>query len=261
MVFPSSTPTKKENTVNTQYLETLQKCTKTVIDLYTKYVASFPQEYIALVTKISVPNGTILRIPKEQSSNDIVIKFIRYEKQDKYIEMTDDEVFELVNAWVYLEEGQTPLNYLDMYFKFIINYVGITKYRLKQMYQELELDEEDDYKADPDYNPELDTEDYSEELEFSEEIVHELQDGYSHDTSDESSGSGDTLKLDTTEFEFKTPGEETDYEDGDSDKSPDYVPSVESEDEYENNHRSVVVTKKRTTRKTNKTRKASNNVH
>jgi hypothetical protein len=203
------------------------------MDLYTKYVAHFPQEYIALLAKTSVPSGTILRIPKKQSSDEITIKFMKYKNCS---ELTDDEAVELVNAWVYLEEGQSPLNYLDMYFKYIINHFGITKYRLKQMYQDLELDEEDDYSADPDYNPELDTEDYSEELENTEGGEDELQDSY----SDESSGSGDTFNLDTTEFEFKTHGEETDYEDDDS---PDYVPSVESEDEYENNHRTIVVRK------------------
>lgn len=224
----SRTSTKKAPTVNTNYLETLQKCTKTVMDLYTKYVAHFPQEYIALVAKTSVPSGTILRIPKKQSSDEFTIKFMKYKKCS---ELTDDEAFELVNAWVYLEEGQSPLNYLDMYFKYIINHFGITKYRLKQMYQNLELDEEDDYAADPDYNPDLDTEDYSEELEHT--------DG-SEDEQQESSGSSDTFNLDTTEFEFKTHGEETDYEDDDS---PDYVPSVESEDEYENTHRTIVVRK------------------
>jgi len=229
----SRTSAKKATTVNTKYLETLQKCTKTVMDLYTKYVAHFPQEYIALLAKTSVPSGTILRIPKKQSSDEITIKFMKYKNCS---ELTDDEAVELVNAWVYLEEGQSPLNYLDMYFKYIINHFGITKYRLKQMYQDLELDEEDDYSADPDYNPELDTEDYSEELENTEGGEDELQDSY----SDESSGSGDTFNLDTTEFEFKTHGEETDYEDDDS---PDYVPSVESEDEYENNHRTIVVRK------------------
>ena len=243
MVFTS---TKKAHAINTNYLETLQHCTKTVMDLYTKYVARFPREYIALVSKTSVPSGTILRIPKKQLGTDITIKFMKYKKCS---ELTDDEVFELVNAWVYLEEGQSPLNYLDTYFRYIINHFGITKYRLKQMFQELELDEEDDYKADPDYNPELDTEDYHEELETTEGSLDELDDSY----SGESSGSGDTLNLDTTEFEFKTPGEETDYEDGDSDKSPDYIPSVESEDEYENTHRTIVVTKKRKTRKAYKT--------
>jgi hypothetical protein len=171
---------------------------------------------------------------------------MRYKKLGKYAELTAGEAFELVNAWVYLEEGQSPLNYLDMYFKYIINNFGITKYRLKQMYQNLELDEEDDYSADPDYNPELDTEDYSEELEHTEGSEDELNDS----SSGESSGSGDTFNLDTTEFEFKTHGEETDYEDDDS---PDYVPSVESEDEYTNNHRTIVVTKPHKTRKAYKT--------
>jgi hypothetical protein len=254
MVFPS-TSTKKTRNVNTNYLETLQQCTKTVTDLYTKYVARFPQEYIALASKTSVPNGTILRIPKKQSGNEITIKFMKYKKCS---DLTDDEVFELVNAWVYLEEGQSPLNYLDMYFKYIINHFGITKYRLKQMYQDLELDEEDDYAADPDYNPDLDTEDYREELENTEGSEDELNDSYSHVTSDESSGSGDTLNLENTEFEFKHPCNDADNEDDDSDKSPDYVPSVESEDEYENTHRNIVVTKRR---KTRKTRKPSKTVH
>jgi hypothetical protein len=245
----SRTSAKKAPTVNTNYLETLQKCTKTVMDLYTKYVAHFPQEYIALAAKTSVPSGTILRISKKQSSGEITFKIMCYKKLEKYSEMTDDEAFELVNAWVYLEEGQSPLNYLDMYFKYIINHFGITKYRLKQMYQDLELDEEDDYTTDPDYNPELDTEDYSEELENTEGSEDGLNDSY----SGESSGSGDTFNLDTTEFEFKTHGEETDYEDDDSDKSPDYVPSVESEDEYTNNHRTIVVTKPHKTRKASKT--------
>jgi hypothetical protein len=245
MVF---TP-KKTSRINVKYLETLKTCTKTVTDLYKKHVAYFPEEYIALVSKSSVPNGTILRIPKTQSSDGITIKFMRY---NKCSDLTDDEVFELVNSWVYLEEGQTALNYLDLYFNYIIEYFSITKYRLKQMYHELELDEDDDLVADPDYTPELDSEDYHEELEYKEDETSDYsQDGtYSHDPSDESSGSGDTLNLETTEFEFKTPGEETDYEDDDSDKSPDYVPSVESEDEYENNHRKFVVTKKRAVRKT-----------
>jgi hypothetical protein len=245
MVYPSKTSSAKTDTVNVKYLDTLQQCTKTVMDLYTKHVASFPQEYIALVANTSVPNGTILRIPKKQSSNDITVKIMRYNKMDKYTELTDDEVFELVNAWVYLEKDQTPLNYLQTYFNYIIDHFGITKYRLKQMYLELELDEEDDHKADPDYNPKLDTEDYCEELEYTEDSEDYLDDSYPHSDSDESSGSGDTLNLDTSEFEFKKQGEE------DDDKSPDYVPSVESEDEYENYHRTaVVVAKKRTTRKT-----------
>jgi hypothetical protein len=246
MVF---TP-KKTHRINVKYLETLKTCTKTVMDLYTKHVACFPVEYIALVSKSSVPNGTILRIPKKQSSDEITIKFMRYKKSS---DLTDDEVFELVDSWVYLEEGQTPLNFLDLYFKYIIEYFGITKYRLKQMYQELELDEEDNVVADPDYTPELDSEDYHEELEYKEDETSDhshLDSSYSHDPSDESSGSGETFNLDTTDFEFKTPGEETDYDEEDSDKSPDYVPSVESEDEYENYHRNVLVTKKRAVRKT-----------
>ena len=243
MVF-RSTP------VNVKYLETLRKCTKTVMELYTQNVSSFPEEYIALASKASSPNGTILRVPKNQSNGELSIKIMCYKKSNS---LSEDEVLELINAWVYLENGQTPLNYLQNYFNFIISDLGLTKYRIKQMYLDLELDTEDDYKADPDYNPEVDSEDYEEELEYTED-ASESEDSY----SDSSSGSGDTFNLDTTEFEFKTPGEETEYED-DSDKSPDYVPSVESEDEYENNHRStVVVVKKRTPRNTRYTRK---NVH
>lgn len=241
--------TKKSTPVNVTYLETLRKCTKTVMDLYTKHISSFPEEYIALVAASSSPNGTILRIPKKQPTDGVDIKFMRYKKGD--LDMDDDaKVLDLINSWVYLEKDQTPLNYLQNYFKFIINTLDLSTYRIKQMYLDLELDLEDDYKADPDYNPDLDTEDYSEELEFTEGD-EDLIDN-SHDSS-ESSGSG---VLDTTEFEFKTPGEETDYEDGDSDKSPDYVPSVESEDEYENNHRNVlVISKKPAARNTRKTRK------
>lgn len=228
---------KTTSSVNVQYLETLRKCTKTVIGLYTKYVSSFPEEYIALVSSISSPNGTILRIPMNQKGTDIKIKIMRYEK---FTEFTDDDVFGLVNSWVYLEDGQTPLNYLQLYFKYIIAHFGITKYRLKQMYQELELDEEDDHNADPDYHPELDEDDYDEELEYTED-----EDSYSIDGDD----SIDSIKLDTSEFEFRN-HEEPCESDDDSDNSPDYVPSVESEDEYENTHPSVVrVTKKRTIRK------------
>jgi hypothetical protein len=235
------TRSKKTNPVNVYYLDTLRKCTKTVMDLYTKHIASFPEEYIALVSKTSVPNGTILCIPMNQPSDNIVFKILRYKKDSS--EITYDGLLELVNAWVYLEEGQTQLEYLQLYFKYLIDNLGITKYRLKQMYQELELENDDDSVADPDYNPDLDNEDYYEELEYSEDY-------YSPATSDESSGSVDTLDIDTTEFEFKNQNEVSDSED-DSDKSPDYVPSVESEDEYENNHHSItVVTKKRNVRKT-----------
>lgn len=241
--------TKESAPVNVKYLETLQKCTKTVYDLYTKYVSSFPEEYISLVAQTSSPNGIIMRISNKQPSNEITVKFMWHKKLGKCVELTDEELFDLVNTWVYLEDGQTPLEFLDLYFKYIINELGITKYRLKQMYQDLELDEPENYKADPDYNPDLDSEDYHEDLEYSEgdkpDSEPDNSASYRHDTSDDSSGSGDTLNLDTTEFEFKKPR----YEESDSDNSPDYVPSVESEDEYENNHRNVVtVAKKRTTR-------------
>ncbi len=237
----TSQSSKKTDKINVTYLETLRKCTKTVMDLYTKHVSSFPKEYIALASKISVPNGTILRIPVKQESDITVFKIMRYKKADS--DLTDDQLLDLINAWVYLEKDQTPLNYLQNYFNYIIQYLGLTKYRLKQMYEDLELDEEDDSTTDPDYNPDLDTEDYTEELEYTE------------DEEIDSGGSSGYSNLDTSEFEFKTPGEETDYED-DSDKSPDYVPSVESEDEYENTHRSV--TKKRTVRKT---RTSSKTIH
>jgi hypothetical protein len=237
----SSKASKNNDTTNINYLETLRKCTKTVMDLYTKHVANFPKEYIALAVKTSVPNGTILRIPVEQNRDNLVFKIMRYKKADS--ELTDYQLLDLINAWVYLEKGQTPLNYLESYFKYIIQDLGITKYRLKQMFQELDLDEGDDRKTDPDYDPELDTEDYSEELEYTEDEELDIDEGES----------GDSSNLDTTEFEFKQPGEETDYEE-DSDKSPDYVPSVESEDEYENTHRNVVVVSKmRKTRNSYKT--------
>jgi hypothetical protein len=220
------------------------------MDLYTEHVSSFPEEYIALAAQSSSPNGTILRIPKKQSSGDMIIKFMRYKK---CTHLAESDVLDLINSWVYLEDGQTPLNYLKTYFNFIINERSLTKYRIKQMYLDLELEKEDNYTIDPDYNPDLDSEDYQEELEYTED-VSESEDSY----NDSTSGSGDTMNLDTTEFEFKTPGEETDYEDGDSDKSPDYVPSVESEDEYENNHRSIV--KKRSVRTSRVVRKARNSV-
>jgi hypothetical protein len=81
---------KTTSSVNVQYLETLRKCTKTVIGLYTKYVSSFPEEYIALVSSISSPNGTILRIPMNQKGTDVEIKLMRYEK---FTEFTDDDAF------------------------------------------------------------------------------------------------------------------------------------------------------------------------
>ena len=157
-------PSRKNTSINENYLETLQMCTKTVMDLYKKHSQSFPKEYAALVSH-SKPNGTILHIPTKKSGNNLKIKYMRYKRNE--FEPTEKGLLDLVNSWVYLEKHQTPLHYLGNYFKFIISILGISKYRLKQMYLDLELDEEDDYIADPDYNPDNDTEDYYEELEHT----------------------------------------------------------------------------------------------
>lgn len=214
--------TPRKQTIAATYYKNLRSCTKTVSDLYFKQQQSFPKEYLGLISGTRNPNGIILRIPKIQAYSDIELKVLRVKNHGK--DFTLDELEDLTNAWVYLENEQDPLQYLDDFFKYIIGKRQLTDYRIKQMYLDLELDEEDDYTKDPDYTPCTDSEDYYEELEYT--------------TSDD-----DSDNLEISQFEFKKPGLKYDS-DCDSDDSPDYVPSVESEDEYENVHRTYVAKKK-----------------
>jgi hypothetical protein len=182
--------------------------------LYLKYKQYFPKEYLGLISNPHRPNGIILRIPKIQPRDGVELKVLRVENHGK--NFTVDELEDLTNAWVFLEDGQKPLQYLDIFFKYIIDELELSKYRIKQMYLDLEVDEEDDYVKDPDYTPYTDKEDYEEELEYE---------------SDD-----DTLDLDRFDFKVK----QTTVDDSDDD----YVPSVESEDEYENTRQTYVAKKK-----------------
>jgi hypothetical protein len=154
---------KKQN-ITAFYYENLQFCTKTVSDLYFKYQQYYPKEYLGLISQRN-PNGIIIRIPKIQPSDDIELKVLRIKNHGK--DFTLDELEDLTNAWVYLEYKQDPLEYLDVFFEYIIDELQLTKYHIKQIYLDLELDEEDNYDKDPDYNPYTDNEDYFEELEYS----------------------------------------------------------------------------------------------
>lgn len=203
-----------KQTIKAFYYENLRFCTKTIGDLYFKYQQYFPKEYLGLISQRN-PNGIILRIPKIQPVDDIELKVLRVKNHGKYF--TQDELEDLTNAWVYLEDGQNPLKYLDVFFKYIIDELQLTKYRIKQMYLDLELDEEDDYVKDPDYIPYTDEEDYYEELEYD---------------------SDDTLAHKKATKVVHKATNVDDYDDSD------YVPSVESEDEYENTRRTYVAKKK-----------------
>jgi hypothetical protein len=193
-----------KKSITTSYYDNLRFCTKTVGDLYSNHQQYFPKEYLGLISQRN-PNGIILRIPKIQPSCDIELKVMRVKNHGK--DFTQDEVENLTNAWVYLEDGQKPLHYLAVFFKYVIDELKLTKYRIKQMYLELELDEEDNYTKDPDYTPCADREDYEEDLEYESDIDKSTKD---------------------------------------DDEDSDYEPSVESEDEYENTRRTYVANKKHT---------------
>ena len=216
----------KEHKQMSSYAEVLSQTTKTVAQLWDSYHNYFPVEYGVLINPERLPsgNGIILRFSKDPINGYVMVVWPKGKKHGYF---SDEELEDLSNCRVFLEPNQTELNYINRWFKYVMEEREITDYRLRQMYwmSKLDIESEDDNVNDPDYIPEED-----EEVDDVDEYESEADE----DSEDEDNSPDYTPSVESEEEDSEEDSNDDDEsEDEDEDKSPDYTPSVESEDEEE----------------------------
>ena len=229
----------KESMDKIFYSEVLSQTTKTVAQLYDQYKHYFPVEYSILINPERLPagNGIILRFSKNPMNGNVMVvrptgSLVEY--------FTDAELEDLSNCRVFLEPNQTELNYIDRWFKYVMEEREITDYRLRQMYwmSKLDSESEDDNVNDPDYIPDED-EEADDVDEYTSEDEEDIESKEDEDDSADYTPSIESEEEDSDEYS----SEEDDSEDEGEDKSPDYTPSVESEEEESDDDSADVVAK------------------
>jgi hypothetical protein len=225
----------KQPKQKSSYTEVLSQTTKTVAQLWDTYHNYFPVEYGVLINQERLPagNGIILRFSKDPIEDYVMVV---WPKGNKHGYFTDAELEDLSNCRVFLEPNQTELNYINRWFKYSMEEREITNYRLRQMYwmSKLDSESEDDNVNDPDYIPDED-----EEVDDADEYESEAEDDSEDEEDDEDDSPDYTPSLESEEEDSED--EEEDSED--EDKNPDYAPSVESEESESDDDYEDVVSK------------------
>ncbi len=117
-----------------------------VYEIYDKYRDQIKPEYEILICENRKPNQYYVKI---NSDGDLEYK---YKRSDNYF--TEKEVFELSNAYAYLGEHQTPLEFIQSYLAAIQKMIGYSNYKMKQLYQFAQEDKDHNDLQDandPDY--------------------------------------------------------------------------------------------------------------
>ncbi len=208
------------------YLNTLKNHSGFVFELYEANKKHFKPEYSIFISPKKENNGMILKM----TNPDEML----------YMGRVDDSIFtsdviNLSNSMVYLEKGQTPINFLQNYFAYLKNAAQLTEYRIKQYYQ-FQKDsqpETDDVDKDPTYIPFIYTssslKNVVRKLNFDNISINE-SDTEADDVTKDPDYIPSESEYDSDEYSSEEEEEEEDY-----DSSSDYEPS-ESGEESEEEH-------------------------